>query len=199
MHDEKILKLTLASMLAALAFICFTYLRIEIPMGGGMSGKIYIGAAFILLSAFLLGPRWGGLTGAIGLSLGDVLVGYATSSPPTFLAKLIFGLACGFMAHQILHLAAAKTRRQMYIRTIAAGVFACLVNVLTEPVIRWAFKVYILGLPEQIAYLSAVNCAISMAINSLPSIFAATCLYAAAKSTVFRYRDLYGSSQQPRN
>jgi uncharacterized membrane protein len=195
MRDEKILKLTLAAMLAALAFICFTYLRIEIPMGGGMTGKIYIGAAFILLSGFLLGGRWGGLTGAIGLSLGDVLVGYATSAPPTFLAKLIFGLACGFMAHQVLHLAAAQTRRQMYTKTILAGVFACLVNVLTEPVIRWAFKVYVLGLPEQIAYLSAVNCAISMAVNSLPSIAAASFLYAAAKSTVFRYRDLSGTRQ----
>ena len=133
--------------------------------------------------------------GQLGLSLGDVLVGYATSAPPTFLAKLIFGLACGFMAHQVLHLAAAQTRRQMYTKTILAGVFACLVNVLTEPVIRWAFKVYVLGLPEQIAYLSAVNCAISMAVNSLPSIAAASFLYAAAKSTVFRYRDLSGTRQ----
>ena len=191
MRDQKILKLTLASMLAALAFICFTCLRIEIPMGGGMTGKIYIGAAFILLSSFFLGPRWGGLTGAIGLTLGDLLAGYATSAPPTFLSKLIFGLACGFMAHQMLKLTAASSHRQMYLRTILAGGFACLVNVLTEPVIRWAFKVYILGLPEPIAYLSAVNCAISMAVNSLPSILAAAFLYVAAKTTVLRQRDLY--------
>ena len=47
-------KLTLASMFAAMAFVCFAYLRIEIPMGGGMTGKIYIGHAFIILSALLV-------------------------------------------------------------------------------------------------------------------------------------------------
>lgn len=42
MRNDNITKLTLAGMFAALAFVCFTYLRIEIPMGGGMTGKIYI-------------------------------------------------------------------------------------------------------------------------------------------------------------
>ena len=51
-------KLTLASMFAAMAFVCFAYLRIEIPMGGGMTGKIYIGHAFIILSALLLGGKY---------------------------------------------------------------------------------------------------------------------------------------------
>ena len=190
MRDEKLLKLTLASMFAALAFICFTYFRIEIPMGGGLPGKIYIGSAFIMLSAFLLGGKYGGLTGAIGLTIGDILVGYATSAPPTFIAKFIFGLACAFMAHQILHLANARTRKQLYIRTVLAGLFGSLFNVLTEPVIRWAFKVYILGLPEPVAYISAVNCAISMALNALPSIFVASILYVLARNTVFKNRSL---------
>ncbi len=35
---------------------------------GGMTGKIYIGHAFILLSALILGAKYGALTGAIGLS-----------------------------------------------------------------------------------------------------------------------------------
>lgn len=53
MRNDNITRLTLAGMFAALAFVCFTYLRIEIPMGGGMTGKIYIGHAFILLSALI--------------------------------------------------------------------------------------------------------------------------------------------------
>lgn len=67
MRNDNITRLTLAGMFAALAFVCFTYLRIEIPMGGGMTGKIYIGHAFILLSALILGAKYGALTGAIGL------------------------------------------------------------------------------------------------------------------------------------
>ena len=51
MQKEKITKLTLAGMFAAMAFICFAYLRIEIPMGLGLTGKVYIGHTFIILSA----------------------------------------------------------------------------------------------------------------------------------------------------
>jgi energy-coupling factor transport system substrate-specific component len=193
MRDEKLLKLTLAAMFAALAFICFTYFRIEIPMGGGLPGKIYVGAAFIMLSSFLLGGKYGGLTGAIGLTIGDILVGYATSAPPTFVSKFIFGIACAFMAHTILHISHAQTKKQMYLRAALSGLFGALVNVLTEPVIRWAFKVYILGLPEPVAYISAVNCAISMAVNALPSVFVATLLYALARTTVLKDRNLLNS------
>ena len=193
MRDNKILKLTLAAMFAAMAFICFTYLRIEIPMGGGLPGKIYIGSAFIMLSAFLLGGKYGGLTGAIGLTIGDILVGYATSAPPTFVAKFIFGLACAFMAHQVLQISNARTRSRIYTSAAIAGLFGSIINVITEPVIRWAFKVYILGLPEPIAYISAVNCALSMSINALPSIFVAAILYGVARTTVFQERDLLNS------
>ncbi|MGM9580264.1 MAG: ECF transporter S component [Anaerovibrio sp.] len=190
MNHDKLLKLTLAAMFAAMSFVCFTYLRIEIPMGAGLPGKIYIGAAFIMLSSFLLGAKYGGLTGAIGLTLGDILVGYVTSAPPTFVAKLIYGLACGIMAHHVFHLARAKTKARMYMITAVSGLVAGVVNVLTEPVIRWAFKTYILGLPQEVAYVSAVNCAISMAVNALPSIFFAVILYGVAMSTVFKNRKL---------
>ena len=45
MQEQQIKKLTLAGMFAALAFACFSYLRIEIPMGLGLTGKIYVGHA----------------------------------------------------------------------------------------------------------------------------------------------------------
>lgn len=79
MRNENLTKLTLAGMFAALAFCCFSYLRIEIPMGLGLTGKIYIGHAFIILSALVLGTKYGALSGAIGLTLADVLAGYTTS------------------------------------------------------------------------------------------------------------------------
>ena len=69
MRDKKIVKLTLAGMFAALAFCCFSYLRIEVPMGLGLTGKIYIGHAFLILSALVVGARYGALSGAVGLTL----------------------------------------------------------------------------------------------------------------------------------
>ena len=104
MPENKIRKLTLAGMFAALAFACFSYLRIEIPMGLGLTGKIYVGHAFILLSALLLGAKYGALSGAIGLALADLLAGYTTSAPPTFLAKFLLGWSTAFAAQHLCHL-----------------------------------------------------------------------------------------------
>ena len=185
-RNENIIKLTLAAMFAAVAFICFSYLRIEVPMGGGMTGKIYIGHAFIILSAFLVGAKYGGLTGAIGLSLADLLAGYAISAPPTFVAKFLIGLTASVMANQIFHLNQITDKKKLYTLSTIAGVVACLVNIITEPIIRYVFKVYIMGYPESIAYLSAVNCAISMAISAVPSVLVAAFLYVTFRLRVFK-------------
>lgn len=112
MKHDRITKLTLAGLFAALAFCCFSYLRIEIPMGMGMTGKIYIGHAFILLSAVLLGAKYGALSGAVGLTLADVLAGYTTSAPPTFVAKFILGWTVAFIAHRVFKLAAAASEKK---------------------------------------------------------------------------------------
>ena len=80
MTKEQVHKLTLAGLFAAMAFACFSYLRIEIPMGMGLTGKIYVGHAFIMVSALLLGAKYGALSGAVGLFLADVLAGYTSTA-----------------------------------------------------------------------------------------------------------------------
>lgn len=185
MDKNEITKLTLAGMFAALAFICFAYLRIEIPMGGGMTGKIYIGHTFIILAGVILGSKYGALTGAVGLSLADFLAGYTTSAPPTFLAKFVLGLAAAFMARGIFNIAAAQGGKAVKI-VAASGAFACIVNVVTEPLIRYTFKVYILSMPQELAYLSAINCAVSMAVSAIPSVILAAFLYKGLQSSIIK-------------
>lgn len=185
-RHEQILKLSLAAMFAALAFICFSYLRLEVPMGGGMTGKIYIGHAFILLSAFLLGAKYGGLSGAVGLTLADVLAGYAISAPPTFIAKFILGWAAAVMARRVFRLESVNRKSHQYLFSALAGTVACLINVVTEPLIRYAFKAYIMGYPATVAYVSAVNCAISMAVSAVPSVLVASFLYVTFRTTILK-------------
>ena len=186
MIDSKNLrKLTLASMLAAMAFVCFAYLRIEIPMGGGMTGKIYIGH-----SALLLGGKYGALTGAVGLTLADILAGYMTSAPPTFLSKLLIGLSASFFAHNIMHLNELTDEKKIYTATLIASIGSCLVNVVTEPLIRYAFKVYILGYAPQVAELSSINCAISMATSAVPSVVIAVLLYNVVRNRI-KLQEIY--------
>lgn len=184
MSRNELTKFTLAGMFAAMAFVCFSYLRLEIPMGLGLTGKIYVGYTFIILAALMLGPKYGGLTGAVGLTLADVLAGYLTSAPPTFVAKFILGWAVGFIAHKIYHLPEETDAHKISRIIITASVLGSLLNVATEPVLRYSFKYFILGLPHQLAYVSAINCAVSMAINNVVSTCLACFLYKALPSSV---------------
>ena len=186
MRNKNIMKLTLAGMFAAMAFVCFSYLRIEIPMGGGLTGKIYIGHTFIILSALLLGAKYGALSGAIGLTLADILAGYTTSAPPTFLAKFILGWTVAFVAHKIYNLAAETSTGKTICIVLTAAIIGSVVNVITEPIIRYSFKYFILGVPHQIAYLSAVNCGISMAISGVFSVVLTVFLYKALVNSVLK-------------
>jgi energy-coupling factor transport system substrate-specific component len=182
--ENKIRKLTLAGMFAALAFACFSYLRIEIPMGLGLTGKIYVGHAFILLSALLLGSKYGALSGAIGLALADLLAGYTTSAPPTFLAKFLLGWSTAFAARHLCHLDGLTDDRAKLKAVAVAAIFGSVVNVISEPLIRFSFKFFLLGLPRQVAYISALNCAVSMAISNVVSIVLTVILYKVAEKSI---------------
>ena len=186
MRNKDLTKLTLAGMLAAMAFICFAYLRIEIPMGGGLTGKIYIGHAFIMLAALLLGSKYGGLAGAIGLTLADILAGYTTSAPPTFLSKYIFGWSIGFIAHNIFHLSKEMSAGKINKIILAATIGGELINIVTEPLIRYTFKIYVLGMPQQLAYLSALNCAVAEVVSSIPTVAIAVTLYKVLEHSLLK-------------
>ena len=184
MSSKELSKLTLAGMFAAMTFVCFAYLRLEIPMGLGLTGKLYLGYTFIILAALLLGPKYGALVGAIGLTLADLLSGYVTSAPPTFLAKFILGWAVGFIAHNIYHLASVTEHKHVLRIIVVAALGGSLLNIITEPLIRYTFKIFILGQPHIMAYASAINCAISMTLNNIISTFLAILLYKALPTSI---------------
>ena len=73
MNRNHIRKLSFMVMFAALNFIAFTYLKISIPLATGGAVAIHIANAIVVLSAWLIGPVAGGIAGAIGLSIADVL------------------------------------------------------------------------------------------------------------------------------
>lgn len=80
-------KLTLyvtTSMLAALC--CVATMVIRVPTIG-TNGYVNIGDTIVLVSAWLLGPLFGGLAAGIGSGLADLLAGYPTYVPGTFIIK----------------------------------------------------------------------------------------------------------------
>ena len=101
---------TMAALFAALCYIGFAYLRIDIPVGTEKTA-FHLGNVFCVLAALFLGSFWGGMSGAIGLTLADFTSGYLTSAPKTFLLKLCIGAVTGFVAHRLFHISREEETR----------------------------------------------------------------------------------------
>ena len=95
--------LAMAALFAALCYIGFTYFRIDIPVGTEKTA-FHLGNVFCVLAALFLGGMWGGMAGAVGMTLADLTTAYETSAPKTFLLKLCIGLIAGAVAHKIFHI-----------------------------------------------------------------------------------------------
>ena len=94
--NQTVMKLAQTALLAALCFVSFTFLQIKIPMPGGDATSLHIGNAFCVLGALLLGGWYGGLAGAIGMTIADLMDPiYITGAPKTFFLKLCIGLIVG--------------------------------------------------------------------------------------------------------
>ena len=72
-QNNTVVKLAETALLAALCYVSFTFLQIKIPVPGGDATSIHIGNAFCVLAALLLGGVYGGLAGAIGMGIADIM------------------------------------------------------------------------------------------------------------------------------
>ncbi len=102
MNHEKLWKLTMTGLFAALSYVVFTFLQIKIPLPGGDATSIHFGNAICVLGALVLGGVWGGLGGAVGMTIGDLFDPvYVIYAPKTFILKFCIGLIAGLIAHRI--------------------------------------------------------------------------------------------------
>ena len=84
MHGfSKTKPLVFCATFAALCMIATAYLAIPLPA----SGYFNAGDVFVLLAGWCLGPLYGSVAAAVGSSLADILAGYGTYAPATFLIK----------------------------------------------------------------------------------------------------------------
>ena len=71
-QHEKTYKLALAGLMAALCYAGYAFL----PAFSADGTKIHFGNTFVVLAAYLLGGWYGGLAGAVGLTVADILGGF---------------------------------------------------------------------------------------------------------------------------
>ena len=83
MNDQKVRKLVLSALMAALVYVATSIIQIPSPM----SGYVNLGDCFVLLSGWLLGPWYGAAAAGIGSMLVDLLGSYAHYAPGTLIIK----------------------------------------------------------------------------------------------------------------
>lgn len=180
-HDT-LMKLAETALLAALCYVAFTFLQIKIPLPGGDASSIHIGNAVCVLGALLLGGWYGGIAGAVGMTIGDLLDPvYITVAPKTFVLKLCIGLITGLVAHRIAHINESHDKKYVFKWSILASVAGLAFNVVADPLVGYFYKQYVLGQPQEMASVLAKLSTATTFINAVVSVILVGFVYNALR------------------
>lgn len=173
--------LATAAVFAALCYIGFTFFKIDIPVGTEKTA-FHFGNVFCVMAALFLGGTWGGMAGAVGMSIADLTTSYVTSAPKTFLLKLCIGLITGFVAHKIFHIADDKERKvSLPVAVTLSSIAGMAFNVVADPIVGYFYKTYLFGIPQDMAKTLAKISAGTTLVNAIVAVVAATLLYLAIR------------------
>ena len=180
--NSTVMEIAQTALFAALCYVIFTYLQIKIPMPGGDATSIHLGNAFCVLAALLLGGWYGGLAGAIGMGIADVMDPiYITGAPKTFILKLCIGLITGLVAHKIAKINESTDKKYIFKWSLLASVAGLAFNVIADPIVGYFYKQYILGQPQQMAEVLAKWSAAATFVNAILSTIVVVIIYNALR------------------
>ena len=180
--NSTVMKIAQTALFAALCYVIFTYLQIKIPMPGGDATSIHLGDAFCVLAALLLGGWYGGLAGAIGMGIADVMDPiYITGAPKTFILKLCIGLITGLVAHKIAKINESTDKKYIFKWSLLASIAGLAFNVIADPIVGYFYKQYILGQPQQMAEVLAKWSAAATFVNAVLSTIVVVIIYNALR------------------
>lgn len=186
-QNNTIMKLAQTALLAALCYVSFTFLQIKIPVPGGDATSIHIGNAFCVLGALFLGGWYGGLAGAIGMTVADILDPvYITVAPKTFILKLCIGLITGVVAHRIAKINESTDKKYVMKWSILASSAGLAFNVVADPIVGYFYKQFVLGQPQKMAEVLAKLSAMTTLFNAVVSVILVTVLYNAVRPVLIK-------------
>ena len=178
-RKQTVIKLAQTALLAALCFVSFTFFQIKIPMpGGGDATSLHIGNAFCVLAALLLGGGYGGLAGALGMTIADILDPvYIVGAPKTFVLKFCIGLIVGLVAHRIAKINESTDKKYIFRWSVIASIAGLGFNVVADPLVGYFYKQYILGQPQEMAEVLAKWSTATTFVNAVVSTILVAVLY----------------------
>ena len=178
-------KIALTGLFAALSYVVFTFLQIKITLPGGDATSIHLGNAVCVLGALLIGGTYGGVGGAIGMTIGDLFDPvYVVYAPKTFILKLCIGLITGLVAHRLGRINEISDKKKVLRYVRAAAVCGLLFNVVFDPMVGYFYKLLILGKPA--AQLVLAWNITSTSINAVTSTLVSVAIYMPLRSALIR-------------
>ena len=184
-NENKVLKIAMTGLFAALSYVVFTFLQIKITLPGGDATSIHLGNAVCVIGALLIGGVYGGLGGAIGMTIGDLLDPiYIAYAPKTFLLKFCIGLITGFIAHRIGKINNSNDKKYIIKWVLLAAIGGLLFNVIFDPLVGYLYKLVILGKPA--AELTLAWNVASTSINAVTSTVASVIIYMPLRHALIR-------------
>ncbi len=178
--------------MAALCYLAFAFLQIKVPVGTEYT-SFHLGNTFCVLAALLFGGVPGGLAGAIGMTIGDLLdPAYITTAPKTFLLKFFIGFITGLVAHKLGKISrrnedgSLKPMNKVFGWVVAASAAGMLFNVIFEPVVSYLYKHYILGVEAELASILAKWQAATTFVNAILAVVFAVLIYMALRPALIR-------------
>ena len=186
-ETSTIMKLAETAILAALCYVSFTFLQIKIPVPGGDATSLHIGNAFCVLAALLLGGVYGGMAGAVGMTIADLMDPvYITGAPKTFVLKLCIGLITGLVAHKVAKINESTDKKYVFKWSLIASVAGLAFNVVADPVVGFFYKQYILGQPQEMAAVLAKLSAVTTFVNAVVSVILVVFIYNALRPALIK-------------
>lgn len=173
--------LAMAALFAALCYIGFTYCKIDIPVGAEKTA-FHLGNVFCVLAALFVGGFWGGMAGAVGMTIADLTTAYVTSAPKTFVLKLGIGLIVGFFAHKVFKLSKDHERKiPLPVATVLSCAAGMVFNIVADPLVGYFYKMYVLGVPQEAAGIWVKIGAVTTCVNAVIAVIAASIFYLALR------------------
>ena len=185
--NEKLMKLAQTALIAALCYVAFTFLQIKIPLPGGDATSLHIGNAVCVLGALIIGGWYGGLAGAIGMAIADIMDPiYITVAPKTFVLKLCIGLIVGLVAHRIAKINKSTDKKYVFKWSVLASIAGLAFNVVADPLVGYFYKQYVLGQPQEMASVLAKWSTATTFVNAVVSVILVAFVYNALRPALVR-------------
>ena len=119
MKSEQIRRVVIAAMMSAI--VCVATMVINIP--SPMNGYVNLGDCMVLLSAYFLGPVFGGMAAGIGSMLADLLLGYAHYAPGTLIIKGLMAVVAALIFVRLM-------KKNSIIACVVSGICAELIMIV---------------------------------------------------------------------